>query len=169
MSQASAPTGSRTLAIDGGRPVFETGVPFMAVGLTESDVAAATEVLRSGMLRAATKCAALEERFAQLSGAKHGLTCSNGTTALQLAYGATIKPGDDVLVPAWTFIATASMVVAAGARPIFCDVHEDTYQIDIADAEKSASRPRRRRSPARTSTASRWTSTPSRPWPRSTT
>ncbi len=136
MSQASAPTGTRTLAIDGGAPVFEQGVPFMAVGLTDSDVAAATEVLRSGMLRAASKCAALEERFAQLSGAEHAMTCANGTCALQLAYGATINPGDDVLVPAWTYIATASMVVAAGARPIFCDVHEDTYQIDLADAEK---------------------------------
>ncbi len=136
MSQASAPTGTRTLAIDGGEPVFETAVPFMAVGLTDSDVAAATEVLRSGMLRAASKCAALEERFAELSGARHAMACANGTCALQLAYGATIKPGDEVLVPAWTYIATASMVAAAGATPVFCDVHEDSYQIDLADAEK---------------------------------
>jgi len=136
MSQASAPTGSRTLAIDGGRPVFEAPVPFMAVGLTESDIAAATGVLRSGMLRAATQCAAFEERFGRLSGARHAMTCANGTCALQLAYGATIRPGDDVLVPAWTYIATASMIVAAGARPVFCDVHEDTYQFDVADAER---------------------------------
>ncbi len=127
---------AQTLAIDGGTPVFENMVPFMSLGLTQADIAAANEVLESGMLRAASKCAALEERFAKATDAKHGMTCANGTCALQLAYGATIKAGDDVLVPAWTYIATASMIVAAGANPIFCDVHEDTYQIDIADAEK---------------------------------
>jgi len=131
---SSAP--SKPLAIDGGTPVFESMVPFMSLGLTREDIAAANEVLESGMLRAASKCAALEDRFASMTDAKLGMTCANGTCALQLAYGATIQPGDDVLVPAWTYIATASMIVGAGANPIFCDVHEDSYQIDIADAEK---------------------------------
>jgi dTDP-4-amino-4,6-dideoxygalactose transaminase len=54
--------------------------------LHEEDIQAAIGVLRSGMLRAAGKCAELEQRFAKLSDARHGLTCSNGTTALQLAY-----------------------------------------------------------------------------------
>lgn len=130
---AAAPT---TLAVSGGSPVSATPVPFMSVGLTPADIEAATVVLKSGMLRAAKKCAELETRFAQMSSAKHGLTCANGTCALQLAYGALVKPGDHVLVPAWTYIATVSMVVAAGCTPIFADALPDTYQFDVADAEK---------------------------------
>lgn len=124
------------LAINGGSPACPAPVPFMSIGLTKEDIAAANEVLESGMLRAASKCAALEERFAELSGAKIGMTCANGTCALQLAYGALIEPGDEVIVPAWTYIATASMLVAAGAKVVFCDVLEDTYQADPADIER---------------------------------
>tara|TARA_R110000782_G_scaffold45706_12_gene101395 strand:+ start:13817 stop:14992 length:1176 start_codon:yes stop_codon:yes gene_type:complete len=124
------------LAINGGTPVFEKPVPFMAVGLTKKDIAAANEVLESGMLRAASKCAALEEAYAKASDAKIGLTCANGTCALQLAYGALIEPGDEVIVPAWTYIATASMLVAAGAKLVFCDSLEDSYQADPKDIEK---------------------------------
>ncbi|MEZ6317334.1 MAG: DegT/DnrJ/EryC1/StrS family aminotransferase [Phycisphaerales bacterium] len=131
----SAPA-TQALAIEGGSPVFAAPVPFMAVGLTKADIAAATEVLESGMLRAATKCAAFEEQFAAASDAKIALTCANGTCALQLAYGSLLEPGDEVIVPAWTYIATASMLVAAGAKVVFCDVLEDTYQIDPADVEK---------------------------------
>tara|TARA_R110002096_G_scaffold344921_4_gene538030 strand:+ start:12726 stop:13895 length:1170 start_codon:yes stop_codon:yes gene_type:complete len=124
------------LAINGGTPIFESNVPFMAVGLTKKDIAAANEVLESGMLRAASKCAALEEQFAAKSDAKIGLTCSNGTTALQLAYGALLERGDEVIAPAWTYIATVSMLVAAGAKVVFCDSLEDSYQADPADIEK---------------------------------
>src|SRR6056297_2948723 len=91
------------LAINGGKPVFDSNVPFMAVGLTRKDIAAANEVLESGMLRSASKCAALEERFAEASDAKIGLTCANGTCALQLAYHALLEPGDEVITPAWTY------------------------------------------------------------------
>ncbi|MEZ6234546.1 MAG: DegT/DnrJ/EryC1/StrS family aminotransferase, partial [Phycisphaerales bacterium] len=136
MPATAASSARSALAIDGGTPVSKTPVPFMKVGLSEADIEAATAVLKSGMLRAAKKCAELEERFAAATDAKHGLTCANGTCALQLAYGALVKPGDDVLVPAWTYIATASMIVAAGCRPVFVDALPDTYQIDVRDAEK---------------------------------
>ncbi|MEO0483706.1 MAG: DegT/DnrJ/EryC1/StrS family aminotransferase [Planctomycetota bacterium] len=132
-THAPAPT-TADLAISGGAAVRETPVPFMRPQLQPQDVEAAHAVLQSGMLRQATKCAELEERFSGQTDAKHGLTCANGTCALQLAYGSLIKPGDDVLVPAWTYIATASMIVAAGARPVFFDCHEDTFQADLADA-----------------------------------
>lgn len=124
------------LAIHGGTPVSSTPVPFMKPQLHEEDIQAAIGVLRSGMLRAAGRCAELEERFARASDARHGLTCSNGTTALQLAYGALFAPGDEVLVPAWTYIATVSMVVAAGCTPVFVDCLEDTFQMDPADAAR---------------------------------
>ncbi len=124
------------LAINGGAPVFDKPVPFMAVGLTKKDIAAANEVLESGMLRSASKCAAFEEKFAAASDAQIGLTCANGTCALQLAYGALLQPGDEVIAPAWTYIATVSMLVAAGAKVVFCDSLEDSYQVDPKDIEK---------------------------------
>ncbi|MGE3108744.1 MAG: DegT/DnrJ/EryC1/StrS family aminotransferase [Phycisphaerales bacterium] len=127
---------SSTLAIEGGTPVSATNVPFMSVGLTEADKQAAIGVLNSGMLRAAKKCEELEQRFGAMSGAKHAMTCANGTCALQLAYEPLFRAGDDVLVPAWSYIATVSMVVARGGNPVFVDALPDTYQIDVADAEK---------------------------------
>lgn len=128
------------LAINGGTPVARTAIPFMQTGLTEADIAQATAVLRSGMLRAAKKCEELEQRFGQITGARHMMTCANGTCALQLAYEPLFQPGDDVLVPAWTYIATVSMVVARGGNPIFVDANPDTFQIDMADAARKLTR-----------------------------
>lgn len=127
---------ARDLAVRGGKPVNAAAIPMISVKLDEEDIAAAVEVLRSGMLAQGKKCLAFEERFGQMTEARHAMSCANGTCALQLAYGALIKPGDDVLVPGWTYIATVSMVVAAGANPIFCDVDPKTYNIDVADAAR---------------------------------
>ncbi len=124
------------LALQGGTPVSKTPVPFMSTALSEADINAATAVLRSGMLRQATKCAELEERFAKMTDAKHMMTCANGTCALQLAYEPLFQRGDEVLVPAWTYIATVSMIVARGCKPIFVDALPDTFQIDVADAAR---------------------------------
>jgi len=123
-----------TLAIRGGTPVTAAKVPIVSVSLAESDIEAAVRVLRSGMLVQGKNCAALEEQFAQATDAKFGITCANGTCALQLAYEPLIEPGDEVLVPAWTYIATVSMVVARGGIPVFCDADPETYCIDVADA-----------------------------------
>lgn len=124
------------LALDGGTPVTDSAVPFMATALAEEDIQAAIAVLRSGMLRAWKKCEELENRFAAMTGAKHGMACANGTCALQLAYEPLFQPGDDVLVPAWSYIATVSMVVARGGNPIFVDADPETFQIDVADAAR---------------------------------
>lgn len=131
---ATRPAGR--LALNGGTPVSTTPVPFMKPQLHRADIDAAIAVLESGMLRAAARCEELERRFAEMSDARHGLTCSNGTTALQLAYGALFSAGDEILVPAWTYIATVSMVVAAGCTPVFVDCREDTFQMDPADAAR---------------------------------
>jgi perosamine synthetase len=124
------------LAVNGGTPVSKTMVPFMHTALQEADKAAAIGVLNSGMLRAATKCDELEKRFGAMTDAKHMMTCANGTCALQLAYEPLFERGDDVLVPAWTYIATVSMVVARGGNPIFVDAIPDTMQMDVADAAR---------------------------------
>jgi perosamine synthetase len=125
-----------SLALHGGKPVTDKAVPFMSTGVTEADIAAVNAVLKSGMLRAASKCAELEQRWAALTGAKHAMTCANGTVALQLAYEPLFQAGDEVLVPAWSYIATVSMVVARGGIPVFVEANPETYQIDMNDAAK---------------------------------
>lgn len=135
----AAPANARpvsTLAVSGGTPVSKSPIPFMSTALTPADIEAASAVLRSGMLRAAKKCEELETRFAQASGAKHMMTCANGTCALQLAYEPLFQPGDEILVPAWSYIATVSMVVARGCTPVFVDAIPETFQIDMKDAAK---------------------------------
>lgn len=132
----SVHTAAPKLAVAGGAPVSPTPVPFMLPKLAEQDIAAAVEVLRSGMLRAAKKCEELEQRLASLSGAKHAMSCANGTCALQLAYEPLFQPGDRVLVPAWSYIATVSMIVARGCTPIFVDADPVTGQIDVQDAAR---------------------------------
>jgi perosamine synthetase len=135
----AAPANARpvsALAVSGGTPVSKSPIPFMSTALTPADIEAASAVLRSGMLRAAKKCEELETRFAQASGAKHMMTCANGTCALQLAYEPLFQPGDEILVPAWSYIATVSMIVARGCTPVFVDAIPETFQIDMKDAAK---------------------------------
>jgi len=103
--------------------------------LTEAEIEAAVRVLRSGALRQGKECHAFEREFAEKVRAKHAVTSANGTAALHLSYMVFLKPGDEVLVPAFTFIATGSMVTVTGGKPVFCDVNPQTYLIDLADAE----------------------------------
>jgi dTDP-4-amino-4,6-dideoxygalactose transaminase len=78
----------------------------------------------------------LEQRLSAFCGAKHALTCSNGTDALGLILMALgIRPGDAVFCPSFTFAATAEVVVWFGATPIFVDVHEDSFNLDPASLE----------------------------------
>lgn len=104
--------------------------------LTEDEIAAALGVLRSGMLRQGKECEAFEQAFARHEGAHHAVASSSGTAALHLAYLTFLQPGDEVLVPSFTFFATASAVNLGGGRPVFCDVDPDTFLIDLADAER---------------------------------
>ena len=106
------------------------------IKLTEAEIAAATAVLRSGALRQGKECDLFEQEFAKKTGAKHGVTSSNGSAALHLAYMTFLKPGDEVIVPSFTFFATASMVRAAGGKPVICDVDPETFLMDIEDAER---------------------------------
>jgi dTDP-4-amino-4,6-dideoxygalactose transaminase len=83
-----------------------------------------------------TKTLAFEREFAAFHGAKHGIAVTNGTAALEvvmLALG--VQPGDEVIVPDFTFIATASAVLAAGALPVLVDIDRETLCIDVKLAE----------------------------------
>ncbi|MFN9993774.1 MAG: DegT/DnrJ/EryC1/StrS family aminotransferase [Phycisphaerales bacterium] len=127
---------SASLAVNGGTPVSSKPVPFMSTALAQSDIDAAVAVLHSGMLRAAKKCEEFETKWSAITEAKHSMTCANGTCALQLAYDPLFSCGDEILVPAWSYIATVSMVVARGCTPVFVDCNPETFQIDVADAAK---------------------------------
>ncbi len=80
---------------------------------------------------------AFEEAFAKFCGAKHAIAANNGTTALHLAMVAMdLKPGDEVIIPTVTYIATANAVRYCGATPVLVDVCADTMNIDPADIER---------------------------------
>jgi perosamine synthetase len=111
-------------------------VPIAEIKLTEAEIEAALKVLRSGALRQGKESDAFEKEFAAHVGAKHAVTNANGSAALHLAFMAFLEPGDEVLVPSFTFIATGSMVTMTGAKPVFCDIRPDTFLIDLEDAAR---------------------------------
>lgn len=89
---------------------------------------AALNILRSGNYIGGQEVDLFEKEFATYEGAKFGISCGNGTDAIIIALRALgIGPGDEVIVPAWTFFATAESVAAVGATPVFVDVDEKTY------------------------------------------
>lgn len=110
-------------------------IPITAVALTEEEIAAAVGVLRSGRLVQGPMVEAFERGFSDVAGTAHVVAVNSGTSALHLALlAAGIGPGDEVLVPAFTFAATANSVAMTGATPVFCDIDPVTFCIDVADA-----------------------------------
>lgn len=99
----------------------------------EEEIAAVTAVLRSGRLTAGPQVAAFEEEFAATVGAGSAAAVANGTVALELALrGLGVGPGDEVVVPSFTFIATANAVRATGAQPVFADVDPVSFCVSTA-------------------------------------
>jgi perosamine synthetase len=119
----------------GGEPVRPTLLPYGRQWVDEDDIAAVTAVLRSDWLTTGPKVDEFEQALAEFTGAKHAVVVSSGTAALHAAMHALgIGPGDEVIVPAMTFAATANAVVFQGGRPVFADVRPDTLLIDPASA-----------------------------------
>jgi perosamine synthetase len=111
-----------------------TGVRLTVPYTDEREVEAVARVLATGYLTQGPKVAEFEGRIARLVGSRHAFAMSSCTTALHLALVALgIGPGDDVLVPDFTFPATANVVVQQGARPILVDVRPDTFNLDPGD------------------------------------
>jgi perosamine synthetase len=112
-------------------------LPYGHQWIDDDDIAAVTEVLRSGWLTTGPKVVEFEQAFATFTGAREAVAVNSGTAALHAAMRAlAIGPGDEVIVPAMTFAASANCVVYEGGTPIFCDVDPQTLLIDPTDAEK---------------------------------
>lgn len=122
------------------RPVATTTVPLFATRaalapLLDEVAARQRAVLESGRYVLGPEVEAFEREFAAFAGARHCVGVANGTEALTIALRALgIGPGDEVVVPALTFYATAEAVVNAGARPVFCDVDPRRFTMTAATA-----------------------------------
>jgi len=105
-------------------------IPISRPIIGAAEETAVLEVLRSGMIAGGAKVTAFEESFAQFIGADHAIAVNSGTSALIIGLAAIgIGPGDEVIVPSFTFAATANAVAFLGAQPIFADVNPETYVI----------------------------------------
>lgn len=121
------------LAIHGGKPVRKTKLYYGHQYIDEKDIAAVTEVLKSDFLTCGPKITALEQRLCEITGAKYAVAVSNGTAALHIAcQAAGIAEGDEVITTPITFAASANCALYCGARPVFADINERTYNIDPA-------------------------------------
>ncbi|WP_328425610.1 DegT/DnrJ/EryC1/StrS family aminotransferase [Micromonospora sp. NBC_00389] len=110
-------------------------LPYGRHSVTEDDIAAVAGVLRGDWLTTGPQVEAFEADLAGWTGGAGCATVSNGTAALHVAYAAAgVGPGDEVIVPPMTFVATASSAVALGAKIVFADVEEDTFTLDPAAA-----------------------------------
>ena len=122
------------LALEGGEPVRQATLPYGRQWLDEDDITAVTNVLRSDWLTTGPNVAQFEAAFAAATGAAEAVAVSNGTAALHAAMDALgIGPGDEVIVPAMTFAASANCVVYQGGTPVFADVKPDTLLVNPAD------------------------------------
>ncbi len=98
--------------------------------------AAVDRVMQSGMLAQGPEVAAFEEEFSALVNGRHSVALNSGTSALHMAFLAGgVGPGDEVIVPSFSFAATANAVALTGATPVFVDIELDTFNIDPAAVE----------------------------------
>jgi dTDP-4-amino-4,6-dideoxygalactose transaminase len=120
-------------------------VPLADVVVTDDDLAAVTETYRSGWLSMGPRTEELEQRFAAYAGARHAFAVTNGTAALHLAcLAAGVLPGDEVVVPSMTFVATVNAIRYCGATPVFADIAGLTEPWLAAERAATAITPRTR-------------------------
>ncbi|HEY3700601.1 MAG TPA: aminotransferase class I/II-fold pyridoxal phosphate-dependent enzyme [Spongiibacteraceae bacterium] len=114
----------------------ETFLPFCRPQISAEDIAAVTEVLRSGWITTGPKTAALEQTFCELTGARHAVAVASATAALHLYLLAkSIGPGDEVITPSLTWVSTINVIALVGATPIFVDVDRDNLMTAAAAIE----------------------------------
>ncbi len=106
-------------------------IPYGRQSIDESDIQAVVSVLKGDFLTQGPSVSEFEKALCDFTGSKFAVAVSNGTTALHLAYlAAGISQGDELITTPNTFVATANMMILCGAKPVFCDIRLDTYNID---------------------------------------
>ncbi len=119
------------LAFFGGKPVRDTKLFYGHQYIDDADIAAVTRVLKSDYLTCGPAITELEEKLCKVTGAKFAVVCSNGTAALHIAcQAAGVTEGDEVITTPITFAASANCALYCGAKPVFADINEKTYNID---------------------------------------
>jgi dTDP-4-amino-4,6-dideoxygalactose transaminase len=118
--------------------VTDWRVPLTDIAVPEQDVQAVLACLESGWLTMGPRTGAFEQALAEFVGTPHAVTVSSGTAALHLAcLAAGLGPGDEAIVPAFTFVASAAAVRYTGAAPVLCDVSSPReFNLDPADVER---------------------------------
>lgn len=123
-------------AICGGTPVRDAKIFYGHQYIDDDDIKAVVDVMKSDYLTCGPKIAELEQKLCRVTGAKYAVVCSNGTAALHIAaLAAGVQPGDEVITTPITFAASANCALYCGARPVFADINEETYNIDPACVE----------------------------------
>jgi len=117
-------------------------IPINLPKIGEEEVEAVVKVLRSGLLTQALGAGPMvtqfEKKFAEFAGVKHAIAVNTGTAALHSAVvAAGVKHGDEVILPSFTFVATAEAVVMAGGKPVFADIDPETYNISSTEIKKA--------------------------------
>ncbi|RLI42343.1 hypothetical protein DRO69_10490, partial [Candidatus Bathyarchaeota archaeon] len=129
------------LAIKGGKPVRENVLPFVPeeADITDEEINAVVEVLKTKRLSqlVSEKIREFEEAFAEYYGVEYAIAVNSGTTALHVALAADpVGPKNDVILPPYSFIATANAIIHQTAVPNFADIDPKTYTLDPEDFEK---------------------------------
>jgi UDP-4-amino-4,6-dideoxy-N-acetyl-beta-L-altrosamine transaminase len=112
-------------------------IPYGKQFIDKSDISEVIKALKSDWLTQGPKVKEFEEALAKYTGVKYAVACVNGTAALHLAYlSAGLGKGDEVITTPNTFAATSNMLMAIGAKPVFCDIRVYSYNIDAEKIEK---------------------------------
>jgi perosamine synthetase len=112
-------------------------VPIARTSLTDAEIQSVLGPLRSGWLVQGPKVREFEEKWSAFTGATHSIAVTSCTTALHLSLAALgVAPGDEVIVPAFTWIASANIVEHLGATVVFCDINLDTFNIDVDQLDR---------------------------------
>lgn len=112
-------------------------VPIARTSLLEEEIQSVLAPLRSGWLVQGPRVREFEQKWSEFTGARHSIAVTSCTTALHLALAALgFGPGDEAIVPAFTWIATANVVEHLGGKVVFCDIELETFNLDIADAAR---------------------------------
>ena len=122
-------------------PKNTQNVPLFDIRISAAEKRAVVETLSGGWLTTGPTCAKLERAICDLTGVKHACAVSSATAGLHLALQAlNIGPGDEVVVPGFTFSATAAAVLYAGGAPVFADIDPETYNITAESVERALTR-----------------------------